>query len=146
MFEVFQSLEDGVAEILAEQPRWWTAVDARASRGKQWFRLGITEEPTAHRSVIQRTRLLEMRAEVGFVNDDNKEEIVAAILGTFDVWHPALLVTDVMILNSEKTDQKVEVAERFANFFNGKPYQVDYIEYENATGEQLWDDGLLVNC
>lgn len=138
MSGTFHSLEDGVAEILSEQPKWWTAVDARASRGKQWFRLGITENPTAHRSVIQRTRLLEMRAEVGFVNDDNKEEIIAAILGTFDVWNPALLLKDVMILKGKKTDHEKEVAERFAGFFNEKPYQVDYIEYENATGEQLW--------
>lgn len=137
MTNVFEKLETGVGEILQEQPKWWTAVDARASRGKQWFRLGITEAPNTHRSVIQRTRLLEMRAEVGFVNDDNKEEIVAAILGTFDVWNPALLITDVMILNGEKTDISTQVAEKFAAFFNGTPYDLDYIEYENATGESM---------
>lgn len=137
MTNVFENLENGVGEILQEQPRWWTAVDARASRDKKWFRLGITEDPNAHRSVIQRTRLLEIRAEVGFVNDDNKEEIVAAILGTFDVWNPALLFTDVMLLNGERTDISSKVAEQFAAFFDGTPYHLDYIEYENATGESM---------
>lgn len=137
MTNVFEQLEKGIGELLRGQPKWWTAVDARATRGKQWFRVGFTEEPNAHRSVTQITRLLEMRAEVGFINEEDKEEIVAAVVGTFDVWNPALLITDLMILNGQKTDIRTDVAQEFAAFFNGTPYQPDYIEYENASGENL---------
>ena len=133
----FRKLESGVAQILSEQPKWWTSMEARVQRDRQWFRINFLEEPNAKRSVTQLTRLLEVRAEVGIINEDDKEETVAALLGTFDVWNPALLLVDLMFLGDKKTDEQERVAQEFDRFFSGEPYDIDFIEYENATGENL---------
>lgn len=133
----FEKLESGVAQILREQPRWWTSMEARAQRGRQWFRINFLEEPTAQRSVTQLTRLLEVRAEVGVINENDEEETVAALLGTFDVWNPALLLVDLMVLGDKKTDAQERVDQEFDRFFSGETYDIDFIEYENASGENL---------
>ena len=146
-YNIWKKLEEGVGEILDGQPRWWTAADAMVYRKDQWFNVYFFEDPQAYRSVIQRTRLLEARFETGFFNEKNELVTVAAIKGTFDVWNPALLDVDLMVFNPdttvdkkwnlEKTEDKVRVASEFDKFFNGEPYEIEYLEYENAAGENL---------
>ena len=144
---IWKKLEEGVREILDGQPRWWTAADAMVYRKDQWANVYFIEDPQAYRSVMQRTRLLEARFETGFFNEKNELVTVAALKGTFDVWNPALLDVELMIFNKdkttdkkwnfEKTDDKIRVAAEFDKFFNGEPYETEYLEYENAAGEDL---------
>ena len=144
---IWKKLEEGVGEILDGQPRWWTAADAMVYRKDQLVNVYFIEDPQAYRSVIQRTRLLEARFETGFFNEKNERVTVTALKGTFDVWNPALLDVELMIFNKnktsdkkwnfEKTDDKIRVASEFDKFFNGEPYETEYLEYGNAAGEDL---------